>query len=133
MSAFVVEDKTINRVIFHLTTNRDLSWYADKYRLREGNGNVEAFGKALFDLNCAAVEARYGKGEAAKFRRLNYKYKTEPCRNIQALKSLRCLIYQCSEGDIPKTDLYKFLDELSFEIALEIIRRMPEYDEADWG
>jgi hypothetical protein len=57
------------------------------------------------------VDARYGDGEARKFRQLDYRYReTESVPLVQVLKSLQCWLYQCSEGNVPETELYKLFD-----------------------
>jgi len=48
------------------------------------------------------------------------------------LKSLQCLIYQCSEGSVVKTGLYKKLIEVKNDLQDLIISDMPEYKKAVW-
>ena len=116
MSAFMVEDSTINNVVNWLR-REEFVFSEIPQKLRELGfepsvaGFAEALGQAMFQLNIAAVDARYGKGEAAKFRKLNYRYQvTEPVPLVQVLKSLRCWLYQCCEGDVPETELYQLFD-----------------------
>lgn len=52
--------------------------------------------------------------------------------HYQFLKSLRCYLYQSCEGNCYETDLYKALDQLSFELAYFIATNQPEYDLAEW-
>lgn len=112
MSAFIVEDSVINRVVSFIATAKNEDAAREiihketdcDIRTREGRA---ALGKMMFDLNCNAVEQRYGAGEAASFRELNYTYApsarlTTP---VQAYKSLQCWLYQCSEGDVPDSSL----------------------------
>ena len=90
----------------------------------------------MFGLNVSGVNARYGEDEAHKFRPLDFQYKfIADCGGmVRILKSLRCWLYQCSEGDIPETsELYKTMKEISNVIASEIIDDLPEYDKAPWG
>ena len=51
---------------------------------------------------------------------------------IQVFKSVQCLLYQCSEENVPNQPLYKFLEELENLIARHIISEMPEYEKAQW-
>lgn len=53
--------------------------------------------------------------------------------HYQLLKSLQCYIYQCSEGMVPESSLYKGIDELIISLALFIAHNQPEYEEAKWG
>ena len=115
MSAFMVGDQTINRVVTWLTREVSTSHFeidrlARKYGIDLGSSNWDAkLAKAMFQLNCDGVNQRYGEGEAEKFRPLNFQYKPEDCFSlVQFLKSLQCWMYQCCEGDVPQTKLYNF-------------------------
>ena len=151
MSAFVVEDKTINRVVDWLHADSLGRRKAAKYALNgtgrheltydlTATGEAERLAVDMFNLNVAGVNARYGPNEAQKFRPLDFKFElggfagdsaiANACR---ALKSLQCWQYQCSEGDIPDTPLFKMFNEVEHAIADWIIGTMPEYEQADWA
>ena len=139
MSAFMVEDKTINRVVTWLTrevqTSRfTLDWLAREYDIDlTSDGWDEKLANAMFQLNCDGVNARYGEGEAEKFRPLNFTYKPEIHYSlVQVLKLLQCWKYQCGEGDVPHTKLYQFFEEVEHHLALKIVMNLPEYDKAMW-
>lgn len=53
--------------------------------------------------------------------------------HYQLLKSLQCYIYQCSEGDIPDTKLYKDMDVMIQRLCKFIACRQKEYEEAKWS
>ena len=140
MSAFIVKDKTINRVVTWLksevaTSHYTLDQLARKYDIDFVSDTWdEKLANAMFQLNCDGVNARYGEGEAEKFRPLNFTYKPEIYfSRVQVLKSLQCWMYQCSEGDVPKTKLYQFFEEVEKYLALKIIDSLPEYQKAKWG
>jgi hypothetical protein len=140
MSAFMVEDQTINRVVTWLKREAQrsrftLDWLAREYSVDLTSDNWdEKLAKAMFQMNCDGVNARYGEGEAEKFRPLNFTYKTEVYHSlVQVLKSLQCLLYQCSEGHVPGTKLYQFFEEVEHHLALQIVIGLPEYDKATWG
>jgi hypothetical protein len=96
---------------------------------------VERLGHAMFQLNINAVDARYGNGEAEKFRKLDYRYQeTVPVPLMQVLKSLQCWLYQCCEGDVPETELYGLFDtDIQMDLMGKIIGILPEYQNAVWG
>lgn len=124
MSAFIVQDKTINRIVSNLK---------ESDFLKSGSYLVQDLAQKMFDLNCKAIEQRYGAGQAEKFRPLKFIFKKEECSEIQALKSLNCWLYQCMEGDIPKTSkLYKFFDALSGDWANSIVAKITAYSNAEW-
>jgi hypothetical protein len=140
MSAFLVEDKTINTIVNWLI--REQFYFSEipqKLRTLGFEPAVvafaEALGQAMFQLNIKAVDARYGKGEAATFRKLDYRYHvTEPVPLVQVVKSLRCWLYQCCEGDVPETELYQlFDDDIMLYLLNKIVTELPEYEVADWG
>jgi len=140
MSAFMVDDKTINSVVTWLTrevqsSRFTLDWLAREYDVDlTSDGWDEKLAHAMFQLNCDGVNARYGAGEAEKFRPLNFTYKPEIHYSlVQVLKSLQCWKYQCNEGDVPQTRLYQFFEEVEHHLALKIVMNLPEYDKATWG
>lgn len=93
-------------------------------------------GISMAILNDAAVNARYGEGTASGDREgVTYQFRWEPLTNrIQALKSLQCWHYQCSEGDIPETsELYKVADKVIGYLAQNIVSDLPEYNRAQWA
>src|SRR5918996_873872 len=139
MSAFMVADTTINNVLNWLwDENIRLSLIPRK--LKELGFDIskagweENLGQAMFQLNISGVETRYGKGEAARFRDLDYQYRmSRSVPLVQVLKSLQCWLYQCCEGDVPETELYKLFDTVvRLYLMGAIIERLPEYEEAVW-
>jgi hypothetical protein len=140
MSAFMVEDKTINSVVTWLKREVQSSRFTLSFLAREYGIDLESAGwdaklaQAMFQLNCDGVTERYGKGEAETFRSLHFTYKPEIHYSlVQVLKSLQCWHYQCSEGDVPETKLYQFFEEVEHHLALQIVMNLPEYDKATWG
>ena len=140
MSAFMVEDQTINRVVTWLTREVSTRFpYIDRIARKYDVDLVsekwdEKLANAMFQLNCDGVNARYGEGEAEKFRPLNFTYRPEVYHSlVQVLKSMQCWHYQCCEGKVPKTKLYQFFEEVENYLALKIVMDLPEYDKAKWG
>jgi hypothetical protein len=140
MSAFMVEDDTINRVV------NWLSWEVTKSpRLKVSLEHTlgiatrrptweKELGQAMFQLNSAAVTDRYGEGEATKFRDHTYTYKPAHGSEIKVLKSLRCWLYQCTEGPVVQEPLYRFFnDVIEPYLMSKIICALPEYEQASWG
>lgn len=135
MSAFIVEDTTIDKVVTFLRDDSDSEWarreLAEDFKLDIAGTPEDAqlLGAALVAMNTRAVNARYRENEVATA----YRYCPATAPTIVALKAMRCLVYQCSEGDVPATPLYKFLDDFSKQVALRLVSRMPAYDAAPWG
>ena len=143
MSAFIVDNKTINNIVTWLDSALEETYGTIIIRqklLEQGfdaseSDWTERLGQAMFQLNVIAVDARYGSGEAKRFRPLAYRYKlTHSVPLVQVLKSLQCWLYQCNEGDVPQTALYGLFDnEVRLYLMTEIIDALPEYQEAFWG
>ena len=141
MSAFVVQDETINQVVRFLWLHRDDRGTNEPLFLvkqagydvstREGR---ERLASAMFALNVEAVNQRYGPDQAQRFRPLDFHYTdgihTTP---VATLKLLGCWFYQCSEGNVPETELYELMYQVERAIAYQIVTRSAEYDKAPWG
>src|SRR5437764_13591615 len=135
MSAYIVENKTINKVVCWIERevwkhNFTLDQIAQKYQVDlYGDMWKEKLAKAMFQLNCAGVDARYGEGRAKKDVSAPFVYKSEQCDSlVEVFKALQCFTYQCCEGDVPETNLYKFFGEVENHLAQKIVMALPEYD-----
>ena len=142
MSAYIVDDSTINTILaglYYATNFGDYGrptpkpWNNPRIEIRT-NEEAKILGDDLFALNIYGVEQRYGEGEAAKFRPLNYQYKSMlPPTTMQFLKSIDNLIYQCSEGDTSEKVLFKALVDYADQLCRHIVTNSPEYSKANWG
>ena len=138
MSAFIVEDKTINKIVTFLAIDRDGDWLRREIQKKTGFDLETAQGKsdfarALFRMNVAAVSQRYDDG-VENFAPMTYQYQIDiTITPITVFKALKCLRYQCSEGNVPETELYKLLEYIISALAEKIISNNPEYDKAYWG
>lgn len=149
MSAFIVDQETMRRVIAGVER---LVKDSPGYWIPKLNGktyeqcfspespyseatplNYMALGNRLFELNRAAVYARYeGRHESGDPAPI-YAHKRSLCTAIQSFKALKCLRYQCSEGDCDESPDYALLESFISGLAEKIVTRLPEYDRADWG
>ena len=110
------------------------------HTLFDGEPDKRIF-NALAGTNLEALEARYGKETAAEmFDGKDYEdgHDIWQPRNgvqpwhYQLLKSLNCYVYQCSEGKVPDTPIYKAIDKLAVKVAEYIATHQPEYEQAEW-
>ena len=136
MSAFLVADKTLNRILSYLDDELARSdWLRSKFTTALGvnfAGDWQTvLGQKMWDLNLLALSYRYDATTGELF----YHFAPVPCPAIQAYKSLQCWIYQCNEGNIPEVSkLYKFFDTVVLRhIANAIITTTLEYEQAEWG
>lgn len=138
MSAFVVDDSTINRIVAGLLAAMNDTRYhypTVPEPLKAELSQPAYFGRRLFDLNCDAVDQRYGSGQAEQFRDLNYEYRpmVPPTRH-QLVKDIDCWSYQCCEGDVPETsELYKIMELFNLRLCHRIVTDSDMYDKAKWG
>lgn len=138
MSAFIVNNKTIDRILSFIYWNNGVSSSWRKRILKnigydlEKEEECKKLGLAMYKMNCEAVSQRYGE-ELNKKAISDYDYEYTLAKPIQVLKSLQCFLYQCSEGTVPREKLYKALRTIETSIMGEIISNLPEYEKAEWG
>jgi len=112
VSAFLVADKTLNRIISYLDDELTRSdWLRSKFTTALGVNLAgdwrTALGQKMWDLNQLALGYRYADPKQELF----YQFSYVSCSTIQAYKSVQCWLYQCCEGDIPEVSkLYTFFD-----------------------
>lgn len=141
MSAFIVPQSLINRIVSFL--NRHESDYRHfqhweglpVYNLADSD-DLDRLASDLYMMNCDAVDQRYRKGTAAKdtdgLPAVQFEF-VPSHDEIQVYKSMTCLRYQCSEGDVPERPLYKWLDAVANSTAHKIVAGMPSWQTAEWG
>lgn len=135
MSSFIVSEDCMNDIINGLFMANSFN-NENQFIERAGYVGTPGFqrlGDDLLNLNARGTGQRY-KDE--KMLLTIHRFKWDKERHIpsawQVLKSLRCLHYQCSEGDTEKTEMFKFLDELLRRWTDYLIDKIPEYAGARW-
>jgi hypothetical protein len=138
MSAYIVEDTTINTIVNWLSREiEQLSIIPDKLQKLGFDPNIpgwaEILGHEMFQMNIRAVTTRYGNDEAAKFRKHDYRFEqTEAVSLEQVSNSLECWLYQCCEGEVRESALYMlFATDIRLCLMDKINDRLPEYEEAE--
>jgi hypothetical protein len=133
MSAYIVEDDTINKIVGYLETRmRNDDWICRPLfytvNMREATG-AKRLASLMFELNVRAVNDRYGdRGTVTPFQ-----YKRECTNDVKAYKALGCWLYQCTEGDVPDTKLFQAMKKVHANLAHYIVSKLPEYERAKWG
>lgn len=147
MSAYICSDITFDNVLALIhAANRgprndepipDIH-YLDLPALTVDPADEQAFrslAQEIFALNCRGVDARYGQDKWKSFNDGDV-YQYRPARPVldpvAAYRSFKCLLYQCSEGDVANDPLYKALEALAAELAEQIVRSSPEYKALPW-
>lgn len=145
MSAYIVAEKTMHAAVWALT--RD--WGAvDNDDLTSRRTRL---GQKLYRLNQLAVFDRYHALDPIP----KYQFCHIAPSDVQALKCLRCLIYQCAEGDVINTPLFRKVDRASRRLAkmvlaalgvdvataltladgdvIDVLGEQPAYEQAHWN
>lgn len=144
MSAFIVNDKTINRILSFCFWTQDTFLKLDIQRILNKIGfsvrdeeEQQKLGEAIRELNFESIRQRYGDKSLKEDKKYfkEYKFIDIPLKEriiYQVYNHLRCLTYQLSEGNIPKTKLYKALEELENALAYSIANEKVEKLKCEW-
>jgi hypothetical protein len=135
MSSFVVENRTIDRIITQAVLSNtvigkyvrgkierlyDLNLDTDKDRTK--------LGAEMLNLNRRATGERYGKDPDTCSR--GYRYRPELCSAIATIKAVNCWLYQCSVGETAQSDEYKFWEGVQANLEHDYIQSLPGYQAA---
>lgn len=146
MSAYIVSRDTMHAVVTSIIDHHDQWYNTDTYRSWNPGDPMPAaefwgaslitagtrIGRALFRLNNRAMGARYSEGPDP----IAASYVFVPMPRLdpfQKLKCIECLTYQCMEGVIPETSLFRALERAGLEQARSIAISLPQYEAASWG
>lgn len=136
MSAYIVDDICIRRILqaFERAEYRREGVYAGLRPPVPIVNRRQEVAAELLKMNAAAVNQRYpdktSPGHTPKFVDSGA---LADLTDWQVLKSLDCFLYQCGEGDIQESDLYKSVKRFRDGLERALVRSLPQYDEADWG
>lgn len=149
MSSFLVRSETIASVAYAIiqcdnkySINNERAGYnlqnATRY-LFAGDRQAaikkwEGLADAINLMNLEALGERYGYEDLLQQAEcVDLEAKPEKLSPAQLLKSLHCILYQCAEGDIPQTPLYKALEDIAKNLPSRIIMCTKSYQDAAWG
>ena len=138
MSAFLVGDPTINHIA-DMMVYGPVSQYISPIL---PHLEQKECAKRLKILNLESLNQRYGDNwddvDAEVSDKRFDKYPIRIMNNtpapslIQSLKHVQCYLYQCNEGNVPDSSLYKDVEKLQNGLIWEIISNMKEYQESTW-
>ncbi len=136
MSAFIIQEKTMSGIIYNLFWTHDFK-DTDCLMAQKGYKEAEDYDRLaieLFTMNRDAVQQRYDEPEDSDYIKIPEKVNwNEGKLDIwQTLKSLKCLRYQCSEGNVPESEMYKFLEKIIRSWTDYCVETIPEYQKAKW-
>ena len=154
MSAYVVDDDCINRIVTYLiniSTGNGHEWTLRPleeigFKIKRNTEEQKRLADDMFALNVRSVNERYGQNRAEQFRPLDFQFKpglkerafgiSEPVYEVsffQALKSLACFLYQSCEGNCINYPLYLALRDVQNRLCINHVTNRPEYESAKWG
>ena len=143
MSAYMISDNTLSMITNILCRLQVAGYNSFGFELPEAFNQIfencrdyygywtgEKVFSELASMNAAALKARYKDPEDMIG---SPKYN----KNIDIWEARengpqQCYLYQCTEGSIPDTALYKALKELENIIIHYIVSHTPEYKKAIW-
>lgn len=136
MSAFIVSNQCMKNIIYNLFWDHEfkrIHTILERNNYRESE-DFDRLAIEFFEMNKEAVKQRYNEKENTDYIKIpdSFNWDGGKLNKYQCLKSMECLRYQCSEGNIPKTRLYKFLDNLIITWQSYIMDGIPEYNQAGW-
>jgi hypothetical protein len=140
MSAFMVSSQTINSLAYKMLDQKDVlcvpcdKRFDNPYKTLLRFKSWEELSDALHLMNLEAIRQKYGQEyteEVAEY--VDFDAKPKKLSSAQFCKSINCLLYQCSEGDVSDSQLYKELDQFSDGLPMEIMLGSKAYDKAKWG
>ena len=143
MSSYIVDDKTINRI---LAAAQLYGWHGSSATMPSAPRDIicpepmfldwALLGACLREMNVAAVVARYGPSDSlpGPCPLLPYEYKCMSApAPIQTIKSLACYLYQCTEGAVPEQTLYQQLRNWKSALCEYYVDQSDAWNRADWG
>jgi len=136
MSAYMVEDHTINGIIAFIgivDRSRKTVFEETGHNLLDPDG-CRGLANAMAALNLQSIKARYPEGWREMVGSVYTYIPADPPEPVQAYKSLCCWLYQCAEADIPDESLlWATMVRVANEMSVAIVQASKEYEDADWS
>ena len=142
MSSFIVRDGTINDILaavqLYTQCSGGMTPPAPRHLLPVAaeRDDYYALGLAMRTMNVEAVVARYGPSDElpgpSPLRPYEYRGVMPPSP-IQAIKTLACYLYQCSEGEVPEQRLFQQLTEWRNALCYHLVTQSDEWQQASWA
>lgn len=94
--------------------------------------NADLIFEKLYTMNADAVAQRYKEDPEPMPGKIpdGKKLQGNP---YTLVKALDCLLYQCSEGNVPDTAVFKAIEGYNRRIYKYIVRTSKEYEAAPWA
>jgi hypothetical protein len=136
MSAFMVSFECVSRAVSLWVSDGQggmVSWDERDLSCEDR----DELGRDMLRLNRMALLVRYpgqDMGAPSDDEIAAYQYNGRRYGRADASKALHCVIYQCSEGDIPRESiLYQRMKRRAAAADSWIVSQLPEWQAAEWG
>ena len=152
MSAWMVSEESIAKIAAYMVKKGYEKYYDDCFgKLTDicgehkdsneydpmGNFSYKNMFRALEDMNVRALNARYGDPIEIVYENIPQEPAVPDPGNkkdsVQLYKTMRCYLYQCEEGKVPDSDLYKIVKLMAGKLAADIVGALPEFEAAAWN
>lgn len=137
MSAWLVDDSTINCIVNYLAPEHRgyFSGIFGSLKIDQTDlEHLEFLGACMHGMNLLSVQERYQARAVEHFdMKSPYGFVMEKTTAMQTLKHLQCFLYQCNEGKLDETPLFRGLEKAYHILAEIIISGTPEYQAAKWA
>lgn len=137
MSAWMFGNKLLSKLAHELVAENPMMLERcakDKEKGYKSDAFVEDVARALYNMNRRAIVCRYGDPKRMGVQKFKFDMAyVEPWTKIRLYKNIRCFLYQCSEGDVPKSALFGIIERIGYEVSGWVIGEMKEYDASPWG
>lgn len=137
MSSHMVSNEIMKKVVTGLRRLHKDGYSIEGLPLKGPIDQIETWdrlGLDLFLLNDLALVERYG-GELLGASCFSFRAPIlgEEFSDIDTFKATSSLLYQCSEGSVPDSQLYKGLKNARATMAIRIVSKLPEYEASKWS
>ena len=139
MSAYVISNEQMEIIASAVWYSKDPHYTSHFPNMRyikdfgeltiSGKEHMQTVARRIHDMNCNAVNQRYShfsESETSAFIWQESHIKTI----FEVYKAIECLLYQCSEGNVPQLNLFKALDNYRNAIARKIATNTSDYKAA---
>lgn len=132
MSAFYVGNKQISAVANAL---HEIAHELDRQVSEKMPRDPEVWARTLAEMNVEALKQRYPESWEQMVETYEYsadKLSTKQNEEAQLYKSVSCFLYQCSEGIVPASAVYGWVEKLHAGLAHRIATRWSDAMGARW-
>ncbi len=138
MSAFLCAKETFDAIVSTMCTwqkyKNTQNWntesalgFIEQLQYDPEEENIQQhLARRLYALNLEALDQRYGDPEVWDY---GYEYShVLPVKTIDLYQAIGCLLYQCSEGNVPDDDLFKRVATVKDALAHDIVTKTLDYE-----